>query len=177
VLDWYWISVSEYSHRCTHTHPFDGPFSGTTRVSRYQKGKTNLDFTVARDSEWQWHQLGHTQVCTSLQTGNHASNPPLSFLQAGCLSCHPTNSVKALQYRWIQYIGLRVSADTDMSAVAIMIGSNRTRQASGVKHTAALTEMRLAFLFTFRRKDCRCDVRNSGEAEQTSNRQSRVFFA
>ena len=23
-------------------HPFNGPFSGTTRVSRYQKGKTNL---------------------------------------------------------------------------------------------------------------------------------------
>ena len=22
----------------THTHPFNGPFSGTTRVSRYQKG-------------------------------------------------------------------------------------------------------------------------------------------
>jgi len=37
----------------THTHPFNGPFSGTTRVSRYQKGKTNLDFTEARDSEWQ----------------------------------------------------------------------------------------------------------------------------
>ena len=35
------------------THPFDGPLSGTTRVSRYQKGKTNLDFTEARDSEWQ----------------------------------------------------------------------------------------------------------------------------
>ena len=39
----------------THTHPFNGPFSGTTRVGRYQKGKTNLDFTEARDSEWQWH--------------------------------------------------------------------------------------------------------------------------
>ena len=37
---------------------FNGPLSGTTRVSRYQKGKTNLDFTGARDSEWQWHQLG-----------------------------------------------------------------------------------------------------------------------
>jgi len=46
-------------------------------VSRYQKGKTNLDFTEARDSEWQWHQLGHMQVCTSLQTNNHTSTPPL----------------------------------------------------------------------------------------------------
>jgi len=52
---------------------FDGPFSGTAQVSRYQKGKTNLDFTEARDREWQWHQLGHVQVCTSLQTDNHAS--------------------------------------------------------------------------------------------------------
>ena len=84
-------------HMHTHTHPFNGPLSGTTWVSRYQKGKTNLDFTDARDSEWQWHQLGHMQVCTSLQTDNHASTPPLSFLQAGCPSCHPTNSIKALK--------------------------------------------------------------------------------
>jgi len=31
----------------THTHPFNGSLSRTTRVSRYQKGKTNLDFTEA----------------------------------------------------------------------------------------------------------------------------------
>jgi len=37
------------------------------------------------------------QVCTSLQIDNHASTPPLSFLQAGCPSCRPTNSVKALK--------------------------------------------------------------------------------
>ena len=78
-------------HTRTHT------FSGATRVSRYQKGKTNLDFIKARDSVWQWHQLGHMQVCTLLQTDNHASTPPLSFLQAGCPSCRPTNSVKVLK--------------------------------------------------------------------------------
>ena len=74
-------------------------FSRTIWVSRYQKGKTNLVFTGARDSEWQWHQLSHMQVCTSLQTDSHAtaSNPPLSFLQAGCPSCRQTNSVKALK--------------------------------------------------------------------------------
>ena len=63
----------------THTHTFNGPLSGTTQVSRYQKGAINLDFTEATDSGWQWHQLGHMQVCTSLQTDNHASTPPLSF--------------------------------------------------------------------------------------------------
>ena len=81
----------------TELQPFNGLFSRTTWVSQYQKGKTNLDFTGARDSEWQWHQLSHMQVCTSLQTDNHASTPPLCFLQAGCPSCRPTNSVKALK--------------------------------------------------------------------------------
>ena len=81
----------------THTHPFNGPLSRTTRVSRYQKVKTSLDFTEARDSEWQWHQLDRMQVCISLQTDNHASTPPLSVLQAGCPSCRPANSVKELK--------------------------------------------------------------------------------
>jgi len=78
-------------------------------VSQYQKGKTDLDFSEARDSKWQWHQLvswshqlvsyahQHMQVCTLLQMDNHASTPPLCFLQAGCPFCHPTNSVKALK--------------------------------------------------------------------------------
>jgi len=58
-------------------------FSGTTQVSRYQKGKTNPDFNEATDSEW---QLGYMQVCTLLQTtDNHTSTPPL------------TNSIKALK--------------------------------------------------------------------------------
>ena len=48
-------------------------FSGSTQVSQYQKCKTNLNFTEARDSERQWHQLGHMQDCTSLQPDNHAS--------------------------------------------------------------------------------------------------------
>jgi len=61
----------------THTHLFNGPLSRTTRVSQYQKGKANLDFTEARDSEWQWHQLGHMQFGISLQRDNHASTPPL----------------------------------------------------------------------------------------------------
>jgi len=51
------IPIPSTTH--THTHPFNGPMSGTNRVSRYQKGKTNLDFTEARDSEWPWQQLGH----------------------------------------------------------------------------------------------------------------------
>jgi len=41
--------------------------------------------------------IDHTQICTLTQTHNHASIPPLSFSQAGCPSCRPTNSVKALK--------------------------------------------------------------------------------
>jgi len=85
------------THARTHAHTFNGLFSGTTQVSRYQKGKTNLDFTEARDSEWHWHQLGHMQVCILLRTDSHISTPPLKFLQAGCPSCRPTSSIKALK--------------------------------------------------------------------------------
>ena len=77
----------------THTHPFNGPFSSTTRASRYQKSKTNLDFTEARDSEWQWHQLDHMQVCTSLQTDNHASTHHSVFYRPDALpAAQPTAS-------------------------------------------------------------------------------------
>ena len=81
----YKIALYIYSVTLTHTHPFNGPFPGLPRWAGTRKVKTNLDFTEARDSEWQWHQLGHVQVCTLLQTDNHASTPS----QAGCPSCHP----------------------------------------------------------------------------------------
>jgi len=88
-----------------HMHTFNGPFSRTTQVSQYQKSKTNPAFTEARGSAWQWHQLDHMQLCTSLQTDNHASTPPLSFLQAGCFFCRPTNSVCKNQGQ--KFVGLK----------------------------------------------------------------------
>jgi len=58
-----------------------------------QQASTNLDFTEARYSEWQWHQLGHMQVCTFLQTDNHASTPPLFFYRPDALpATQPTVS-------------------------------------------------------------------------------------
>ena len=59
-------------HTHTHTHTFNGLLSGTTRVSRYQKGKNNLDFTEARDSEWQWHQL---TICRSAPRSRQTTTP------------------------------------------------------------------------------------------------------
>ena len=85
----YCFTSAVHAHTHTHTHPFSGPFPGTTRVSRYQKGKTNLDFTEARDSEWQ--SAPRSRRITTLAP--HRS----VFLQAGCPSCRPANSVKALK--------------------------------------------------------------------------------
>jgi len=51
------IKIGQTAEDYYTLHMFNGPLSGTTQVSQYQKGKTNLDFTEARDSEWQWHQL------------------------------------------------------------------------------------------------------------------------
>jgi len=82
------LGCTVFTH--THIHP---RLSGITQVSRYEKGKTNLDFIEARDSEWQWHQLGHMQVCTSLQTDNHASTTPLCFYRPDALpATQPTAS-------------------------------------------------------------------------------------
>ena len=74
-----------HRHTCL-TALFPGP-----RVSRYQKCKNNLDFTQARDSAISW------DICKSAPHSRQITTPPLSFLQAGCPSCRPTNSVKALK--------------------------------------------------------------------------------
>jgi len=57
------------SCRHTHTHPFNGPLSLTTWVSRYQKGKTNLDFTEARDSGIHW------AICKSAPRSRQITTP------------------------------------------------------------------------------------------------------
>jgi len=48
--------------QCTHTHLFNGPLSGTTRVSRYQKGKS---LKVVCVCVVQQYKQVHTQMYTS----------------------------------------------------------------------------------------------------------------
>jgi len=71
------------------------PFSGTTRVSRCQKRNFWTLWFKGRlteaDTPTIW--LGATP---SGLTSAHLHHAPI-FLQAGCPSCHPTNSVKALK--------------------------------------------------------------------------------
>ena len=91
-----------------NTQPFNGLFSRTTRVSQYQKGKTNLDFTEARDSEWQWHQLGHMHVCTSLQTDNHASTAQLSFFTGRMAFLPPNQQRQSTEgIIWISHMDIK----------------------------------------------------------------------
>jgi len=71
---------------------FNGPLSGTNWVSRYQKGKTDQDFIVARDNEWQWHQLGHMQVSTLLQVACSVSDY-CTFMISSRSSSHLTNTL------------------------------------------------------------------------------------
>jgi len=62
-------------------------------VSRYQKGKINLDFTEARDSEWQWHQLGHMQSAPiSKQTTTPAPHHSVFYRPDALPAAQPTAS-------------------------------------------------------------------------------------
>jgi len=98
-----WNSAA-HTHTHAHTHartqPFYSPlgfcpglprWAGTRKV---KPGRLNESgFAGARDGEWQWHQLGHMQICTLTQTHNQSSIPPLSFYRPDALpAAQPTAS-------------------------------------------------------------------------------------
>jgi len=79
----------KYNETLRHTRQHKQPFNYPRRP--VPERQTNLDFTKARDSKWQWHQLDYRQdICSSLHTANHASTPPLSFF-AGLMPFLPPN--------------------------------------------------------------------------------------
>ena len=91
--------VNDKTH--THTHPFNGPFSRTTWVCWYQKGKTNLDFTEARDSGISWatcksapcsRQKPHQHLTTQFFTGRMPFLPPNQQRQSIEGICHHRNT-------------------------------------------------------------------------------------
>jgi len=98
------LSCYDGIDRGNNTHTFNGPLSRTTGVSRYQKGKTNRDFTEARDSEWQWHPLGHMQVCTSLWTDTTPAPHRSVFYRSDALPAAQPIASK----HWRQMIGVIV---------------------------------------------------------------------
>jgi len=83
----------------THTHPFNSPLAGTTRVSRYQKGKP---IWILLKQETVSGSGIHWAICKSAPHSSQITTPVPHHsvcLQAACPSCHPTNSVKALKTR------------------------------------------------------------------------------
>ena len=78
-------------------------------------------FFEAEVMGWQWHQLYHMQViCTSLQTNNHASTSSLKFLTAGCSSCRPTNSIKALKAQSINKSTTEITCTLEISNISVV---------------------------------------------------------
>jgi len=71
------------------------------------------------------------QGCTSLQTDNHTSTPPLSFLQAGCPSCHPTNSVKALKAKISQTNQIQNQISIKIECIIINNNNNHDKSSPG----------------------------------------------
>jgi len=91
------ISIRAVYYYCYSRFTSPWTLSGTTQVSQYQKGKTSLDLLkqeIVSGSGVSW------AICKSVPRPiqNLAGTPPLSFLQAGCPSWRPTNSVKALTH-------------------------------------------------------------------------------
>jgi len=77
--------------------PFNSLWSGITQVGRYQKKQLLWIFMEQgriMEAEAPTDRVGATP--TGL-TAPPAPRPLRGFLQAGCPSCRPTNSVKALK--------------------------------------------------------------------------------
>jgi len=66
TLNYFILLIHIHTHTHTHTHVL-WPCGLCPELPGWATTRTNLDFTEARDSEWQWHQPGHMQICTSPQ--------------------------------------------------------------------------------------------------------------
>jgi len=82
----------------THTHPLNGPFSGTTQVPAGTRKVKPIWISLKQEtvsgSGISW------AICKSVSRSRQITTPVphhSKFSQAGCPSCRPTNSVKALK--------------------------------------------------------------------------------
>jgi len=127
-------------------------------VSWYQKGfkgKTNLDFTEARDSEWQWHELGHMQVCTSLQTDNHASTPPLSFFTGQMPFLLPNQQCQSTEGRQLKAVGRQTDSKLHVQSLTSPL------QTSWVQLPSAMSGLEMERVYS-----CNHGTKNYSETAQ-----------
>jgi len=100
-------------------HLFNDLFSGTTWISRYQKGKTS----EARDDGvwgWQWHEQ---TVCTSLQTDDHTNGlnfyRPCALPDAQLTVSKHWNHIRSLKYSlWHQQVSKSVSRSENFNTAS-----------------------------------------------------------
>ena len=81
----------------THTHPFNGPFPGLPRRAGTRKVKSIL---ILLNQETMSGGGISWAICKSAPRSRQITMPAPHhsvFLRAGCPSCHPTNSIKALK--------------------------------------------------------------------------------
>ena len=98
--------LRNYTQTHTHTQTFNGLFSRTTWVGRYQKDKPFWILLKQEMMGWQWHQLNHVQIiCTSLQTDNHANTSSIHIFHRP--DALPTAQPKASVIPTIYLIQLR----------------------------------------------------------------------
>ena len=76
-------------------------------MSRYQKGKTDLDFTEAGVSEWHWNQLGriHEQSCIFITSQSQHSKEVYTYFSvktSKSLTRSPTRMPLLLAYTYTQ---------------------------------------------------------------------------
>jgi len=121
------VSATSRPHFITHTHPFNGPLSGTTRVSQYQKGKTNLDYpawiTTVESTQVALYNTSPMPVPSLLNL--HASiNGLLTDSKAKstklAMATQPTNSIYKHGDRcwmlWVQAAGRGTAITTDINS-------------------------------------------------------------
>jgi len=92
-----------HTHTHTHTYPFNGPFSGTTRVRAGTRKVKPIWILLKQETVS--GSGNNWAICKSAPRSRQITTPAPHrsvFLQAGCPSCRPTNSVKALKANQIK---------------------------------------------------------------------------
>ena len=106
-------------HNTTHTrtHTFNGPLSVTTRVSRYQKGKTNLDLLeqeTVRGSGISW------AICKSAPRSRQITTPASHhsvFYRPDALPAAQPTASKHLRHKYSRLITVLVQHAHDIVSV------------------------------------------------------------
>jgi len=128
VITHTWVITRTHAHTHTHTHPFNSPFSGTTQVSRYQKGKPIwilLEQETVSGSSLSW------AICKSAPSSRHTTMPAphnsvtfqsIKFQSYQTLQPHMTAYSSARMYSLICVI---ISNKWDLHSLSYLQGHSR----------------------------------------------------